>query len=92
MTEWLSRNTSVKIFFSTMYFGQQNIWVPSPSWSLFSSLVLPMDRVGLVEAQDGVGLREGLWSGCFEHCLIITSESLMFLRQNGHVEVSYTST
>ena len=75
-----------------MYFGQQNIWVLSPSWSLFSSLVLLMDRVGLVEAQDRVELREGLWSGHFEHCLIITSESLMSLHQNGHVEVSYTST
>ena len=51
-----------------------------------------MGRVGLVEAQDRVGLREGLWRGCFEHCLIIISEILMFLHQNGHVEVSYTST
>ena len=65
----------VKIFFSTVYFGQWNIWVLSPSWGLFSSLVLLMDRVRLVETQDRVGLREGLWRGCFEHCLIIISKN-----------------
>lgn len=49
--------------------------------------------LGLGEAPDRVGVREGLWSVCFEHQLIIIKnncESLMVLHQNGHVEMSYT--